>query len=276
MKITDPAYSLPIVEALTPLEQFENSANKPLLVSGIDTHTGNRSEYVIKLNGAERMGYTVPRCKELIAAFMAMELGIPVVEPAIVNLSAQFIDTTKGRNDINYATVSKSLGYNVGSKYIKGLNTLAGHQNLTPKQLELAHSIFAFDVLIQNADRTFEPGGKPNMMTDGEKLVLLDHELAFSFIEQLSFVRNKTPWIFNESDILWIKRHILFKHIEHQTIDYAQFSESLCNFDAQFWEQVDKLVPQEWKSEEMETIKSHVDSIIENRGLFAQSLNRLV
>ena len=49
MKITNPEYNLPIIEALTPFKLFENSANKPLLISGVDSITGERGELVVKL-----------------------------------------------------------------------------------------------------------------------------------------------------------------------------------------------------------------------------------
>lgn len=97
MKITDPNYSLPYIEALTPLGQMENSANKPILVSGVDINTGVRGEYVAKLNGSERMQVISFRSKELIAAFMAMELELNVVEPAVIKISSEFLEITKGK-----------------------------------------------------------------------------------------------------------------------------------------------------------------------------------
>lgn len=272
MKITDPNYSLPCIEALTPLGQMENSANKPILVSGVDIKTGARGEYVAKLNGSERMQVISFRSKELIAAFMAMELGLNVVEPAVIKISPKFLEITKGKE--YFGTVQKSIGYNVGSKYLGKAMVPVTNPVFNVAQLANAAEIFAFDVLIQNIDRTLESGGKPNLMTDGEKLILLDHELAFSFAELL-FNFNKTPWIINEGDLTWIRKHILFKHINHQEVNYQEILNKFHIFDAHFWKQVDVLMPEEWKSDLIEKIKEHVNSIIQKKEIFSNSLNYL-
>ena len=152
MKITDPNYYLPIVEATTPIEEAQNSANKPLLLIGVDQKSGEKGEYYVKLNASERMAFGNAKCKELIAAFMAMELRLSVVQPAIVNISDAFVFTTKEKP--YYNRVVSSVGYNIASQNLKNMQTLAIGQKLNPKQLEVAAQIFIFDVLIQNPDRT--------------------------------------------------------------------------------------------------------------------------
>lgn len=272
MKITDPNYSLPYIEALTPLDIFPNSANKPILISGVDTKSGERGEYVTKLNGSERMQVVSYRSKELIAAFMAMELELPVVEPAIIKISPEFLEIAKGKD--YFFTLQKSIGYNVGSKYLEKAMVTINNPVFNASQLTNAAQIFVFDVLIQNIDRTLEVGGKPNLMTNGEKLILLDHELAFSFAEIL-FNMNKTPWLINEGDLTWVRKHVLFKHINHQEVNYLEILNKFHIFDAHFWKQVEELVPEEWKSALIEKIKEHVISIFQHKEAFSNSLRHL-
>ncbi|TAE87752.1 MAG: hypothetical protein EAY81_03785 [Bacteroidetes bacterium] len=273
-KITTPNYYLPIVEALTALDEAKDSANKPILLIGVDQKTGEKGEYYVKLNAAERMQYGNAKCKELIAAFMAMELDLPVVPPAVVNISSEFVATTQGKP--YFQVVSSSIGYNVASKNVLGMQTLSPSQKLYPKQLKLAPLVFAFDILIQNPDRTFDNGGKPNILTDGEQFVLLDHELAFGFSDPFVLGKNNTPWHINATDMRWIRNHILFKHIDHQSTNYNLILDKFSIFDAHFWKQIDNLVPHEWKTDITVSIKQHVDSMIENKSKFVQSLNQLI
>ena len=76
-KITDEGYILPTIEALSPHELFQTGANKPLLITGVDI-LGNKGDYVVKFRGAERMSNDA-FLRELLAAFLAMQMEIPVV-----------------------------------------------------------------------------------------------------------------------------------------------------------------------------------------------------
>jgi len=53
--IKDPAFRIPIIDPLQRHKGFPNSANKPMLITGVDIETGIRGDYVVKLMKAERM-----------------------------------------------------------------------------------------------------------------------------------------------------------------------------------------------------------------------------
>jgi hypothetical protein len=114
-KITDPAYSLAVIEALSPHETFESGANKPLLITGVDA-TGKKNDYVVKFRAAERMSNEASM-RELLALFIAAEMGIKAIEPVIINISQAFVDLLVGNSAWQYA--SQSIGYNFGSEYIQ-------------------------------------------------------------------------------------------------------------------------------------------------------------
>ena len=129
--ITSVGYTVPIIEALSPLELFDTGANKPLLIRGVD-NDGNKGDYVVKCRGAERM--SPEACmRELLATFIAGQMNIPVVNPVIVNISQGFLNLLEGNVIWNYA--SKSLGYNFGSEYIKKFITIVPGQTLNDRQL---------------------------------------------------------------------------------------------------------------------------------------------
>jgi hypothetical protein len=216
-KITDEGYSLPIVEALSPYATLETGANKPLLIRGVDTE-GSQGDYVVKLRGAERMS-TEACMRELLAAFIAAQMGIRAVDPVVINISKEFTDLLTGTAH-TYAV--KSLGYNYGSEYLEKYITIIPTRDLNSQQLPYAQTIFAFDVTIQNPDRTIL---KPNMLTDGTEIVILDHELAFSFA--MDIFPNPRAWEIRNSDLEWINRHCLLSKVRGKEFDFQVFPTGL-------------------------------------------------
>ncbi len=120
-------------------------------MSGIDKHSHEKGDFVVKFRNAERMSPDASM-RELIASFIAMQMDIPVVEPVIIEITPAFVDLLKG-ND-SWAVANRSLGYNFGSRYIREHTTLLLKKGLNNHQLPLAQDIFAFDMFIQNPDRT--------------------------------------------------------------------------------------------------------------------------
>lgn len=266
-KITHPHYNLKIIEALSPHKLFETGANKPLLITGVDVN-GNKGDFVVKFRSAERMSYEASM-RELLAAFIAIEMEIVIVNPVLVNISQNFVDLLLGDNAWQYA--STSLGFNYGSEYIKDYSTLIISQRLNNNQLPYAQTIFAFDILIQNSDRRVD---KPNMITDGKEIVIFDHELAFGFIFDL--FKNPRPWEIRESDMQWINNHCLFPKIKGENFDFDDFSQRLDNLDNNFWDQAWNLIPNEWCSEQFNLIRNHITAILENKGAFILELKKLM
>jgi len=266
-KITEKDYSLPIIEALSPHESFDTGANRPLLITGVDAY-GNKGDYVVKFRAAERM--SAEACmRELLAAFIASQMGIRVIHPVIVNVSAEFVDLLKDSNAWQFA--SKSLGYNFGSGYIKKHATIIPIQELNAQQLHFAQTIFAFDVTIQNPDRTKE---KPNMLTDGNEIVIYDHELAFSFV--MDILPNAKAWELRPTDLEWINRHCLLPKIKGEEYDFEEFSSRFNNLDENFWEIAKSLIPKEWLSDQFDRIKQHFSAICNNKDAFILELKKLM
>lgn len=274
LSIKDSSYRLPIIEPIRVSKSFVQSANKPLLITGVDVDTGEKSDFVVKLIKAERMSASAFQ-RELLAAFMAMEMDLPVTVPAIINISSDFLYLLQGQSE--YAIASQSLGYNFGTRYVDRYQVLAVHQKLPETLLERAAEILAFDVLIQNADRTLEPPGKPNLLTNGKELLMFDHEVAFGFIFEMSFTRNREPWVIRESDKLWIEKHCLFRTLKNYTFDVQNLLNKFARLDGIFWSSAWELTPDSWRDkEQFEVIKDHVNQIVSNKALFFKNLQLLL
>lgn len=266
-KITDENYLLPVVEAISPHEQFTTGANKPLLVTAVDAG-GNKGDYVIKFRGAERMS-TEACMREVLAAFIAMQMELTTVKPVIVNISEEFVELLKGSDA--WMLGSKSIGFNYGSEYVPGYQTILVNEDLNNHQLPYAQQIFCFDVFIQNPDRTAQ---KPNMITGGNEIVIFDHELGFGFA--LDIFRNQTPWHLRDNDLEWINRHCLLPKIKGRRFDFHDFSRRFDNLDEKFWQTAHGLMPQEWQSPQFDTIKQYLTAICEHKESFITELKKLM
>jgi hypothetical protein len=267
-KITDPNFTLSIIEALSPHEIFATGANKPLLITGVDQN-GSKGNYVVKFKCAERM-YPEANMRELLALFIAAEMDILSVIPVLVNISAEFVDLLVGQNCWEIA--NKSIGLNFGSIYIQGYKTILTIEDFNERQLKYAQDLFAFDVFIQNSDRTIK---KPNMMTDGNEIVIFDHELAFGFV--LDIFQNKQPWIIRDADLEWIKQHCILPKIRGKEFDFQHFSEGLSTLTEDFWERAWFLIPEEWRSlPQFNNIKQYLTAICNNKEVFINHLQQLM
>lgn len=266
-KITDNNYGLPLIEALSPHETFNTGANKPMLITGVDA-TGAKGDYVVKFRAAERLSVEA-FMRELLAVFIASQMEIRVVNAVVVNISQAFVDILVGNPAWQYA--SKSLGFNYGSEYIKGYSTIPISQDLNNHQLAFAQTIFVFDVLIQNPDRTNE---KPNLMTNGNEIVIFDHELAFGFV--FDIFNNPNPWEIRDADYEWINRHCLLPKIKGKAFDFDGFSDRFNNLDDKFWEVAWSLIPPDWKNDQFEKIRNHFTIIKENKEAFISELKKIL
>jgi len=122
-KITNPDYQLPEIFANEYIESIKGSANTPILVRGIDKSSYVKNEYVVKLKSVERMADPAASMRELLACFIAMEMEIPCVEPALIEITNEFVALLPDNTDVKMQ-VQKSLGYNFGSIYRDGYQVI--------------------------------------------------------------------------------------------------------------------------------------------------------
>lgn len=269
LKITNHEYFLPTIEALQGIKEFGSGTTNPMLIRGVCRTTTDKSDYVVKYRNSPRMSIE-SSCRELLAAFIANELGMNVAEPALINISPEFVDSLRGMD--GYKNASNSIGINYGSKYFgQGFMEFIQNQQLNDNQYELAQQIFALDIFISNADRRKD---KQNMLTDGEKIVIFDHELAFGFV--MDIIKNRTPWIISESDRTWIKNHFFYQALKSNEHNFDTFVESFEVLDSNFWNKANVLIPDEWKTGQLEDIKNNLTALITNKQIFLNELYKVL
>ena len=268
MKITDANYFLRYVEATQGIRSFGTGTTDPMLIKGICTTTGEKADYVVKFVNSPRMSVEAS-ARELIASFMAMELELNIPEPAIINVSQLFVDTLVGKQ--GYRAAANSIGFNFGCLYMEGFMELLLYQRLTEGQMDQAQKIFAFDTLISNSDRRID---KPNLLTDGEKIIIFDHELAFGFV--LDVIKNNTPWVFTEADKYWIKNHFFYNVLKSNKHQFDDFIQQFDCLNDNFWDKTIMLLPVNWQKTQVNEIRLKIAALVEHRIEFLDSLYKIL
>jgi hypothetical protein len=267
MRITDNNYQIKHVMALEPTGTTRGGANKPLFITAFNRHLNKTEEFVLKYRGAERMNERAS-ARELIGAFLAMQVGIPVPEPAIVSVNDLFLNLLTHHSD--YAQIIHSKGLNFGSQKILETIDLMPNQLLSPLHLKQATRIFIFDIMIQNADRNFQ---KPNMFLSNNRICVIDHEIAFGFIDTFSFLRSANPWTFNETDVQSFKKHFFYPQLcQNPLVDIDEALEPFEQINDVFWEKLSNFVPQEWRTAEIQNIRQHITQILEHLSEFKKEI----
>lgn len=271
LKLTSPEYFLPLVEALEAGKILSSGRTSPMIVRGVCRQTGQKGEYVVKMKGSDQM-WEGSSLNEMLASFIALELTFHVPEPAVINISEDFLETMRHRHD-NFNIATKSLGLNFGSALKDGFQEVLPKQSLSPELKAKLCEMFAFDVLLGNTDRRKD---KPNFLTNGKDLLIFDHELAFSFTQVLPFARNPNPWLISEADMTWLSNNFCYQHLKGNNVDFSNFTARLSVINDGFWEKAIDIIPKEWQNEHINTIRKNLTKIVENKEQFALELNRVL
>jgi hypothetical protein len=267
MLFSDPTYQLPQIEALRAVKVMDTGRTLPMALDGVDKNTGQKDQFVVKFLNANNKNPSSP-AKELIASFIGLELELPIVTPAIINISKEFVDSIYGRTGFSLA--SQCIGENFGSRYRPGFEELLVGQKFSGKMEADAIRIYGFDMFITNADRGHQ---KNNVHTNGEEFLIFDHEMGFSYISMI-FNRNPTPWIFDENDKINIPKHVFYSYLKNKEQDFTTFASDLQRIDDSFWEKVETLLPAAWNTSEVGEIRDYLTEIVKHRDEFADQLTQ--
>jgi hypothetical protein len=136
--------------------------------------------------------------------------------------------------------------------------------------IQEALTIFSFDGLTQNVDRRHD---NPNLMTREDKLCVIDHECAFSFISAI--VPTNTPWDLGPGD--YMERHPLRHALKGQALDWSSCRQRLEIMTPAFFDEIEGEFPDEWSRVlDMPAIRQHVASVLEHVDLFQAELRRRI
>ncbi len=128
-------------------------------------------------------------CAELIAAQLAVDLGLPTPAPLIVDWQQAF--ATSISEPLALKVVRSSAPPAFGSTFVTGgfASWPTDRKLLGESAQQTALAAFFFDAMIGNSDRG---GMKPNILVRGDSLRLIDHEMAFR--DYMLIAKPLPPW----------------------------------------------------------------------------------
>lgn len=176
---------------------------KPLLL--VCDGPNGEIEVVAKFSAGCSIGGLV---REAMTAMLALDLGLPVPAPFLVQLSPEFIDSIPDAVVADFLRKGDLLGF--GSQRLPD-----GYAAWIPPAARMsadleqeALDIFALDCWLTNGDRRVS---NPNLLTNGKRFAIFDHELALMTTLNLFW---KEPWVVNALDgARPPKEHLFFDHL---------------------------------------------------------------
>jgi hypothetical protein len=186
---------------------------------------GSVVELVVKFAGGCEDGIG-SLLREAVAALMAADLDLPVPEPFLVKVEADFVATipeTDERRRQAKRNAEASCGWNFGSKRLPpGFSAILKERPIPQALVAAAAEILAFDTFIANPDRTV---ANPNCQSNGRTFGIFDHELAFRTEGVLGW---KQPWV--KGGISFPKgqpdrlRHVFLDELRGSDLNFGRFA----------------------------------------------------
>ncbi|NYH49407.1 HipA family kinase [Xanthomonas arboricola] len=248
------------VEAVRFIRELESGRNRPWLVEA-ETWDGEVVEVVAKLGSAEcgRGGLV----REAYSAMLAADLDLPVSEPFVVKLSHDFISTLPGGLASKVAANDPAFG----SRFIPNLFSLSPEKVLdTHLHFEASRAI-TFDAGVVNADRLVT---KPNCLTDGRKILLIDHELALNV--QGRGLLMLDPWIPGALHHMTTApgEHLFYRRLKRTrpdspVQDLSSFCNSLAGISHARISEYSQAIPPQWDVDSVSTdIAAYLCDLVSN------------
>ncbi|MEI6350219.1 MAG: HipA family kinase [Verrucomicrobiota bacterium] len=201
-----------------------------------ENEEGEEMEFVIKLTGSE--GGVKGLVCEIIAAQFANDLDLRIPESSLLEIGADFAATVPNKDIAEI--MNRSIGWNFATKKLPASYYIVPPAK--PLSVELrktAAEIFAFDAMIQNPDRRII---NPNCLTNGNEIVILDHELAFSFLAGVLFW--SPPW--ENGDLNFLKEHIFHEPLRKTPVNFDRLAGAVEAITDEQIQTYAAAVPPEW------------------------------
>lgn len=184
--------------------------------------------------------------REMFGNLLARQLGVGTPTPALVNLEPEFVAAIKPflPNQVQLHT-----GIGVGCEYFRhGFTNVLPDAYLSDELLAQAALLYAFDLLVQNPDRT---RNRPNSALRAGNLIAYDFELAFSF---LMVIGKPTPvWEFSQHGIA--ADHLFRSTLRNRTVDWQPFVSAVSSLTKRQLEALCDPIPSAWCGQAAQVIE---------------------
>lgn len=258
---------VPVLRAIQFHRFMSTGRTSPALCGCELPNSTDVSDYVVKLRGGMERGIA-GLVSELVGSRLASYFGIAVPVPAIVEIDEDFAELVAASNRSKSERLKRSIGLNFGSRQLNDVMTWPVDKAIPDAMWEAALSIFAFDALIQNPDRRFSPN--PNLFSQGDQIYVYDHELAFSFIEDILPARS--PW--RLEGCRYLIDHVFYTQLKGKPINLSRFSARLAALPEDALPGILAEIPEAWNNGHLNKITAHLIGVAGQAAEFAEEIRR--
>lgn len=254
------------LEAVQYIRDVGSGRTQPIVAAAEDC-AGDVVDVVLKFASACDMGKN-SLAVEVMAACLAGQLGLPIPEPFIVNISQEWRDclplSVRSR-------LSEFDNLAFGSKLVyPQWPAWTATNRLTPRMTQVAAEILAFDGFIENMDRR---DSNPNCLVSGEELRIFDHELAFP-----RGLLGPKPWVLGGLQSFTQPGHHIFRReLVAKSVDYAIILRKWSSLHDTHIDEYGAAVPAEWRDDAfINDILDKIRQIRDNTVGGVAELNRIL
>ena len=196
------------------LRQATSGRTKPVLML-CEADTEEAIEVFCKISAGCFEGVT-SLAREVVAAFLATDLKLPVPTPYLVEIPSALASVVADPDIRERLKTSSPVGFGstkVGSQFSVWTS---GHR-VTDTMLLSALGALVFDAVIDNFDR--KPSN-PNCLVAQDHFRLIDHELAFP--STFALLDWRPPW--QVGALAWLERadgHIFCRELKKRDLDFG-------------------------------------------------------
>jgi hypothetical protein len=226
---------------VTPIEFSRSTTsgrNKPALLV-CQKPSGETVELIAKFSASCDEG-AVNLAREVVAGCLAGDLGLPIPEPFLVEVSPEWSDSIPETGQRQRIKASAPVAF--GSQHVGNQFSLWNRgTKLSVPMIPVAAATFVFDAIIQNPDRRPD---NPNCLVRGDAIRIFDHELAFM---QGMIIGWQPPWLCGSLKSLETPDfHIFRLPLRGVTIDFGPIRKAWVGLSDERIAEYEQAIPPEW------------------------------
>jgi hypothetical protein len=210
---------------------------------------GTRTDMIVKCIGRQLSQRSL--CCEYFGNAIAREMRLNTPAPYLLNLPQDAANAMNSDGRLRAAGVTIPPGLAVGSEWLRPGTTPGLAPRLIGIQAEEAARIYAYDLMLQQPDRTVR---NPNLIEVRGHFVAIDFETSCSFL--FDVLPDVAPWRVSKAP--YVKDHFFRSRLSPDTVDWRALIFSMLTLDLERISVEILTLPRAWHDDCARTIR-HIE-----------------
>lgn len=154
--------------------------------------------------------------REIVAACLARDLGLPVPVPYLVDIPPELAQVVIDEETAQQLRESSNTAFG-SAKVDNQFSNWSLGSRISETMLPAALGTLLFDAVIENVDRRIR---NPNCLVAGNRIRIIDHELAFPL--STTIIGWRPPW--HSGSLAWLDQpdgHIFCQGLKKRHLDFS-------------------------------------------------------